>query len=377
MTVAFTPVATGTFNGSVIFTSNGGDLTNGVTGVGVCTYALSSPSGTFGMPGGSGSFTVNTPAPLCVDAQYDKRVDSSHGHRAGHRAVNYTVDGNTSCPPRSGTIIVQDQTFTVTQAGNLPPSVNAGADQVVTFPAIASLSGTATDDGMPFGTLTPTWSEVSGPGTVSFGSPNALSTTARFSTNGVYVLRLTAFDGALSSSDDVRVAAYARPRIVTPPEVSNQVASVDVDGQPVPVVLPGQKITFTATSTDDDGNPLTCFWNFGDGSTSGWCTPTHMFYTCGPHIVSYVVTDTYAPVTNKFIVSVTCPFTEPTQLTMQSNFAPGKPDSATLKTSLNLPLGLNVTNRRGDAEHRRHERDVHLERPRTGLHRFLHTQADA
>jgi C1A family cysteine protease len=346
VTIAFTTVATGTFTGSVIFASNSGNLTNGVTGIGVCTYALSAPGGTFGVLGGSGSFTVNTPG-VCdwTPSTTNGWIHLTTGAGTGTGTVDYTVDGNTIAPSRQGRITVQGQTFTVTQAGNLPPSVNAGADLIVTLPAIASLSGAATDDGVPFGTLAPTWSEVSGPGTVSFGSSNLLSTTAAFSTNGMYVLRLMVSDGALSSNDDVQVRANARPRIVTPPAVSNQVASVDVNGQPVPVVLPGQKITFTAGVTDDDRNPLTCTWYFGDGSTSGWCTPTHVFYTCGPHVVSYVVTDGYAPVTNTLIVSVTCPFTEPVQLAMKSNFAPGALDSATLKASLNLPLGLNVTNR--------------------------------
>jgi hypothetical protein len=35
------------------------------------------------------------------------------------------------------------------------------------------------------------WSMVSGPGTVTFANPAALSTTATFSIPGTYVLRLT------------------------------------------------------------------------------------------------------------------------------------------------------------------------------------------
>src|SRR5207249_8873250 len=61
-------------------------------------------------------------------------------------------------------------------------------------------------DGLPTGTLTTTWSKVSGPGTtVTFGNLNARSTTASFSTSGSYVLRLTASDGALSSSSDITI----------------------------------------------------------------------------------------------------------------------------------------------------------------------------
>ncbi|HEX6921622.1 MAG TPA: hypothetical protein VF314_15500, partial [Actinomycetes bacterium] len=89
---------------------------------------------------------------------------------------------------------------------NSAPTVNAGPDQTITLPAGATLSGAASDDGLPTGsTLTTTWSTVSGPGTVTFANPAAASTTATFSTSGSYVLRLTASDGTLSSSDDVTV----------------------------------------------------------------------------------------------------------------------------------------------------------------------------
>jgi hypothetical protein len=89
-------------------------------------------------------------------------------------------------------------------SGNRAPTVNAGADQTVTLPSGANLTGTASDDGQP-GALTTTWSRLSGPGTVTFGNANALSTTASFSAAGTYVLRLSASDTALTSTDDVTV----------------------------------------------------------------------------------------------------------------------------------------------------------------------------
>lgn len=88
---------------------------------------------------------------------------------------------------------------------NQAPTVNAGADVSVTQPALVTLNGTATDDGLPNGTLTVAWSETSGPGTATFGSPASFSTSASFSQPGTYVLTLTADDGALASSDSVTV----------------------------------------------------------------------------------------------------------------------------------------------------------------------------
>ena len=95
------------------------------------------------------------------------------------------------------------------QPFNMPPCVNAGLDQIITFPQSATLSGGASDDGDPNppANLTVTWSKVSGPGTVTFDNANALVTTASFSAVGAYVLRLTADDGELQSSDDVTIVA--------------------------------------------------------------------------------------------------------------------------------------------------------------------------
>jgi hypothetical protein len=47
--------------------------------------------------------------------------------------------------------------------------------------------------------LTTTWSEASGPGTVTFANSNALTTVASFSSNGVYGLNFTANNGAVTT----------------------------------------------------------------------------------------------------------------------------------------------------------------------------------
>ncbi|HSY19908.1 MAG TPA: DUF4982 domain-containing protein, partial [Candidatus Acidoferrales bacterium] len=67
--------------------------------------------------------------------------------------------------------------------------------------AVLSLSATAFDyepNSAP--PLVTAWSSAGGPGVVLFGDTNALSTTARFSTNGVYNLVFQASKGALNSS---------------------------------------------------------------------------------------------------------------------------------------------------------------------------------
>ncbi len=90
-----------------------------------------------------------------------------------------------------------------TGATNKAPVVNAGADQTVSPKVGATLKGTVTDDGLPDKYLKITWSKVSGPGTVTFGTPSAASSTAKFSRGGIYTLKLTATDSALTTSDTV------------------------------------------------------------------------------------------------------------------------------------------------------------------------------
>src|SRR6478736_4976495 len=90
---------------------------------------------------------------------------------------------------------------------NQAPVVDGGPDQTITLPSSANLNGTVTDDGLPNppGTVTTTWSEVSGPGAVTFGNGSAVDTTASFSAAGTYVLKLEASDSVLSSSDTATI----------------------------------------------------------------------------------------------------------------------------------------------------------------------------
>ena len=90
---------------------------------------------------------------------------------------------------------------------NQAPAVGAGPDQSVTLPADATLDGTVSDDGLPDppGVVDTTWSLTSGPGVVTFADPSSVDTTASFSVDGVYVLRLTADDSELSGFDELTV----------------------------------------------------------------------------------------------------------------------------------------------------------------------------
>ncbi len=96
------------------------------------------------------------------------------------------------------TIADNDVVPTVTITSPNAPTVNLPASTGLI------LEATATDDGLP-GPLALTWSKVSGPGTVTFGSASTANTTATFSATGTYVVRLTANDGQFSGTDNVTV----------------------------------------------------------------------------------------------------------------------------------------------------------------------------
>jgi hypothetical protein len=96
-----------------------------------------------------------------------------------------------------------DEATTPPPPTNKAPTVFALGDISVTLPAEGNLSGSVTDDGLPYNILSTTWTMVSGPGTVVFGSPYQLITTVSFTSAGIYLFRLTASDGQLSGSADV------------------------------------------------------------------------------------------------------------------------------------------------------------------------------
>jgi hypothetical protein len=101
---------------------------------------------------------------------------------------------------------------TVTAATNLAPSVSAGPDLTVLVTAATALHPSVQDDGLPqpTGKVKTTWSKVKGTGSVTFANPSAADTTVRFSATGVYVLRLTADDGLLKTTDDVTINVKRR-----------------------------------------------------------------------------------------------------------------------------------------------------------------------
>ena len=94
----------------------------------------------------------------------------------------------------------------ISTSPNLLPTSNAGVDQTITLPVSStSLSGSGSD---PDGTISAySWSQVSGPKTISFSTTNTASTiVSGLTTAGNYICRLTVTDNlGGQSTDDIQV----------------------------------------------------------------------------------------------------------------------------------------------------------------------------
>src|SRR5689334_17911829 len=111
---------------------------------------------------------------------------------------------------------------------NTAPVANAGTDLTIELPTdSATLSGSATDDGLPGSALTYQWEWLTGPSGplnspgVTLANEHAPSTTVRFAGGvGEYTLRFNASDGQLTSSSTVRVTVKSNPLLYPSPPSS-------------------------------------------------------------------------------------------------------------------------------------------------------------
>ncbi len=90
-------------------------------------------------------------------------------------------------------------------------TVDAGIERSVVLPGATYLAGQVTTGGGPAAEPSLRWTKQSGPGAVTFGTPEAAATEARFATAGDYVLQLTATAGSGQAAAGVRVRALDPP----------------------------------------------------------------------------------------------------------------------------------------------------------------------
>ena len=253
VSATFTPIPGSLYSGAQVPVSTGvhyfdGTAPFGVTVTGFAAYdSYSYQAGLAFDAARAGTTIVLTPTAvtqqtgtqICVTAS----LLDAYGNPPGGIGVGFTVTGaNVSNQSVDSNVSGQSQycyigtisgtdtilasiggptaTGSVTWSTNAPnraPFVYPGSDQVITLPSSANLLGVVSDDGLPLAaTLTTTWSQVSGPGTVSFANAGQPVTTAMFSAAGTYDLRLTANDSQLSSYADLSITVNPAPQVTAP-----------------------------------------------------------------------------------------------------------------------------------------------------------------
>ncbi|MGA2222569.1 MAG: BACON domain-containing carbohydrate-binding protein [Verrucomicrobiia bacterium] len=179
--------SSGTGNGTVSFTVDANSSTNSrsgsitvqsqtftvaQTGLG-CSYALSASSTNVSYNAASGSFGVTTSNGCAWVASTTNSWLHTSSSGTGNGTVSYTVDASSSTNSRSGNITVQNQTFTINQAGqSCAYALYAASTNVSASASSGSFGVTATAGCVWTATTTNSWLHTSssgtGSGTVSF-----------------------------------------------------------------------------------------------------------------------------------------------------------------------------------------------------------------
>ena len=223
----------------------------------------------------------------------------------GHGRLRGTVSCDRLVVSGAGILQITDSDLPAPPV-NRPPTVDAGAPQTITLPTnTVNLNGTASDDGLPQGsTLTVSWTKVSGPGPVVFSDSTSTSSNATFSVAGTYVLKLTASDTQLTSSDTVTITVAPdnqRPVVnagpdqtITLPSSANLNGSVSDDGLPT-----GSTVTVLWSKISGPGNVT-----FGNPNIA---LTTASFSAAGIYTLRLTADDTVLSASDEVIITVKAP----------------------------------------------------------------------
>jgi cytoskeletal protein CcmA (bactofilin family) len=148
---------------------------------------------------------------------------------------------------------------TVSPALNLPPVVNAGADQAIMLPQNSiTLTGSASDADGSVSLIS--WTQLSGPAGSVISQPAKLITTVTGLSMGIYEFELSVTDNAGATTSDIIQ--------VTVNSAGNQAPVADA-GADQDVTLPVNVVTLSGTATDIDGTISTYAWTKISGPAQG------------------------------------------------------------------------------------------------------------
>jgi len=170
--------------------------------------------------------------------------------------------------------------------GGPQPVDSAGPAQTITLPTNSvTLKGSASEAG---GTIVGTkWTQVSGPGTATFGNAAVLSTTASGLVQGIYVFELTATDSnGITAQSTVKITVNPAPGL---PVVSA--------GTSQTITLPTNSVTLTGTASELNGTIVSFSWTQVSGpgtatiSTAGQASTAISGLVQGVYRFQLLVTD--------------------------------------------------------------------------------------
>jgi hypothetical protein len=177
-------------------------------------------------------------------------------------------------------------TFTVVSAGNNAPIANAGIDQNVLVLSTVTLNGLGSSD--PDGdTITYSWTQVSGPMTVTLSDPAAATPSFIAPMIGAYVFQLIVNDGQVDSAPDTVLITVTSPMNHAPIANAGSDQNVVVSSE---VTLDG------SDSYDSDADSITYGWTQISGtsvslSNSANVNPTFTPSRTGTYVFRLIVHD--------------------------------------------------------------------------------------
>jgi hypothetical protein len=147
----------------------------------------------------------------------------------------------------------------VNEAINIPPTVNAGSDKIITLPINSvTLSGSGSDSD---GTIDSySWVKISGPSNFSLNNSSSASANATGLVQGTYEFELTVKDNKGSIGKDVVKVVVNKAANLAPS------ANAGIDQS---ITLPANSVTLSGSGADSDGSVVSYQWTKISGPNSG------------------------------------------------------------------------------------------------------------
>jgi len=180
-----------------------------------CDYRITPTSAVSSAAGGTGSVavTANNGCAWTASTSDVWITINSGASGSGSGNLAYSVSANSSSNPRTGSIVVAQQTVIVNQSANQPPTASAGPD--VSSTSGSSVSFTAAGSSDPDGSVSSyVWSF--GDGITASG----VSVSHAYAAAGNYTVTLTVTDNLGATASDSALATVVAPADSTPPTVA-------------------------------------------------------------------------------------------------------------------------------------------------------------